>query len=123
MMFSLSSAPTAIVLLAQSSVLPGYIAPVFMILLVAGAVGALVATILGFRRAPAFGAATRWFALAALCLLLYHVQVLILLVISVIGATRNDFSLAFSFVSFFNLFIVLATICAVMGFVRLTDSR
>lgn len=122
-MCSLLSAPAVVVLLAQSSPIPGYLAPVFMILLAAGAVGALIATVLGFRRAQAFGAATWWFALAALCLLLYHVQVLILLVISVAGATRNDFSLAFSFVSFFNLFIALAAVCAIMGFVRLTDSR
>lgn len=122
-MLSPLSASVAVVLFAQTSPIPGYLAPVFLILLVAGAIGALVATVLGFRRAPAFGAATRWFAFAALCLLLYHVQLLILLVISVVGAARNDFSVAFSFVSFFNLFIVLAAVCAVMGFVRLTDSR
>lgn len=110
-------------LVAQTPVIPGYFAPVFLILLVAGAVAALVAVVLGFQRAQAFGASTRWFALAALCLLLYHAQLAVMLVISVIGANRNDFSLAFSFVSFFNLFIVLAAVCAIMGFVRLTDSR
>ncbi len=110
-------------LFAQTSAPPGYLAPVFMILLVAGSVAALVAVVLGFQRAPAFGASTRWFALAALCLLLYHVQLAVMLVISVVGMSRNDFSLAFGFVSFFNLFIVLAAVCAIMGFVRLTDSR
>lgn len=123
MILSSLSVPTAVLLLAQTTAPPGYFTPVLFALFAAGTIGALVATLMGFRRAPAFGASTRWFALAALCLLLYHAQFVVLIVIAFFGVRGNDFSLAFGFVPFFNLFVALATVCAVMGFVRLTDPR
>ena len=98
---------------------PTYFAPVFLLLLVAGAIGWLVAAVLGFARARAFGASTRWFALAAVCLIIYHLQILVL----GFGVAQRDNDLVLSIGAFFNLFIVLASICAIIGFVRLTDPR
>jgi hypothetical protein len=122
-MLSPLSAPVAVTLLAQSSAPPNFFTPVVLILFIAGAVAALVAAILGFRRAAAFGTSARWFALSTLCLFLYHVQFLAFVVFAFIAVSQNNFTSALGFGAFFNLFIVLAAICAVMGFVRLTDSR
>jgi hypothetical protein len=98
---------------------PSYFAPVFLVLLVGGAVGWLVAAVLGFARARAFGASARWFALAAVCLIIYHLQLLVL----GFGVAQRDNDLVLSIGAFFNLFIVLGSICAIVGFVRLTDPR
>lgn len=110
-------------LLAQSEAsvynLPSYFTPVFIALLVAGALGWLVAAVLGFARARAFGASTRWFSLAALSLLIYHVQWLAL----VFTITLNDSKLVFIVLATLNLFVVLGAICTVIGFVRLTATR
>lgn len=112
----------AALLLVQTT-LPNFATPVAFILLVAGATAALVATILGFSRAQAFGASTRWFAMSALCLLIYHLQFVLLIFFAFNDARQNDFTTSFGFYSFFNLFVALAGVCAIMGFVRLTDSR
>lgn len=102
---------------------PGYFFPVFLGLLIAGGVGWLVATVLGFARARAFGSATRWFSFAALCLLLYHIQFVLLGVVAIMGAQQNDFDPVLGLGAFLNIFVVLGAICAIMGFVRLTNPR
>jgi hypothetical protein len=98
---------------------PGYFTPIILGLFVLGAVLSLVAAVLGFARARAFGAATRWFSFAAVCLLLFHVQILIF----GFGVVLQNRSIVFPVLTFFNLFIVLAAVCAIMGFVRLTNPR
>ena len=104
--------------LAQTQ-MPQFFTPVALVLLGGGAVGWLIAAVLGFARARALGAPTRWFALASACLLLYHLQWVALVII--IGAnglkvTRD----ALIMLAFFNLFVAVGSICAIIGFVRLT---
>ena len=98
---------------------PSYFTPVILALFVLGAVLSLVAAVLGFARARAFGPATRWFSFAAVCLLLFHVQILVF----GFGMVLQNRSIIFPVLTFFNLFIVLASLCAIMGFVRLTNPR
>src|SRR5688500_13895394 len=98
---------------------PGYFAPVMLGLLVLGAVAWLIAAVLGFARAPAFGPSARWFSFAAVCLILFHVQYLAL----GFGMISNDNSLVFTILTFFNFFILLAAFCLIMGFIRLTNPR
>ena len=102
---------------------PGYFVPVLLGLLIAGGIGWLIAAVLGFARARAFGTSTRWFSFAAVCLLLYHIQFVLLGIVAVMGAQQNDFDSVLGFGAFFNVFVVLGAICAVMGFVRLTNPR
>ncbi|HEX8139935.1 MAG TPA: hypothetical protein VF544_20410 [Pyrinomonadaceae bacterium] len=106
-------------LLAQTYTKPAYFGVVVVLLLAAGTVGWIIAAVLGFARARAFGPSTRWFALASVCLIIYHLQFLALAV----AAIQNDPDLALSVGAFFNLFVVLASICAILGFIRLTDPR
>lgn len=84
-------------------------------LVAAGALVWLIAAILGFTRARAFGASTRWFAFSAACLVIYHIQLV------VFALAFNTFGLNFG--AFFNLFVVLAALCAIIGFRRLSDPR
>lgn len=98
---------------------PGYFAPVMLGMLVLGAVAWLIAAVLGFARARAFGASTRWFSFAAVSLILFHVQFIVL----GLGVLTKDSSLIFGILSFFNFFIVIAAICSIMGFIRLTSPR
>ena len=98
---------------------PSYFAPVVLGLLVAGAVGWLIAAVLGFARARAFGASARWFSIAAVLLLLFHIQFLLL----AFGLITSNMELVWGLLSFFNIFVVLAAVCAILGFVRLTDPR
>lgn len=98
---------------------PTYFGLVVVLLLVAGIVGWIIAAVLGFARARAFGPSTRWFALASVCLIIYHLQFLVLAV----GAIQNDSDLVLGVGAFFNLFVVLASVCTIIGFVRLTDPR
>ena len=121
--FALSASVAPLLLLQRSNSVPDYVGLVILILLTAGAAAALVATVLGFRRSAAFGTSARWFAFSALCLLLYHVQFAITMVVAIFGLSRNDLAAAFGLVSFFNLFVALGAVCLVMGFVRLTDGR
>ena len=102
---------------------PSFFVPVLLGSLVAGGVGWLIAAVLGFARARAFGASTRWFSFAAVFLLLYHIQFVLLGFITILGAQRNDFDSVLSFGAFFNIFVVLGAFCAIMGFVRLTNPR
>lgn len=98
---------------------PGYFAPAIMAMFLLGGIVSLVAAVLGFARARAFGASARWFSFAAVCLILFHIQFLVL----GFGVLTKDSSLVFGILTFFNFFILLAAICAVMGFVRLTSPR
>jgi hypothetical protein len=102
---------------------PSYFFPVFIGLLVAGGLGWLIAAVLGFARARAFGASTRWFSFAAVCLLLYHMQWILLGFVAIMGAQRNDSSSVITFGAFLNVFVLLGACCAIMGFVRLTNPR
>jgi uncharacterized membrane protein YhdT len=110
---------TAFLAQNQTYTPPAYFGLVVVLLLVAGIVGWIIAAVLGFARARAFGPSTRWFALASVCLIIYHLQFLVLAV----GAIQNDADLVLGVGAFFNLFVVLASVCAIIGFVRLTDPR
>jgi hypothetical protein len=110
---------TAILAQNQTYTPPAYFGLVVVLLLVAGVIGWIIAAVLGFARARAFGPSTRWFALASVCLIIYHLQFLVLAV----GAIQNDADLVLGVGAFFNLFVVLASVCAIIGFVRLTDPR
>src|SRR5437870_10132086 len=92
---------------------PAYFAVVFIGLLIMGGIGWLIAAVLGFARARAFGSSTRWFSIAAVCLLLFHIQFLLF----GFGVVLQDRSIIFPVLTFFNLFIVLGAFCAIMGFV------
>ena len=98
---------------------PTYFIPVFLGMFLLGAVAWLIASVLGFARARAFGPSARWFSFAAVCLLLFHIQI----VAVGFGMVTNDTSLAFSILTFLNLFVILAAVCAIMGFIRLTSPR
>lgn len=98
---------------------PAYFFQVFLILLVLGALCWLVAAVLGFTRARAFGPSTRWFALAAACMIIYHVQFFVMGIV----ASQGDNDLVLSIGSFLNLFVVAAGVCAVVGFVQLNKEE
>jgi hypothetical protein len=98
---------------------PSYFAPVMLAMLVLGAVSWLIAAVLGFARARAFGPSARWFSFAAVCLILFHIQFIVL----GLGVLTKDSSLIFGILSFFNFFIVIGAVCAIMGFIRLTSPR
>lgn len=94
---------------------PSYFEYVIIGLLVAGALGWLVAAVLGFSRARGFGSSVRWFALSAACMIVYHVH---LFAVGVVMAQRDN-DTVLSLGAFFNLFVVLGSVCAVIGFVQL----
>ena len=98
---------------------PSYFEYVFLILLVAGALGWLVAAVLGFSRARGFGPSARWFALSAACMIIYHVH---LFAVGIVMAQRDN-DMVLSLGAFFNLFVVLGSICAVIGFVQLNKQE
>jgi hypothetical protein len=98
---------------------PSYFKPVILGMLALGAVTWLVAAVLGFARARAFGSSIRWFSFAAVCMLFYHLQFIGL----GFGLLTTDNNLIFTILTFFNLFVVLAAICAIIGFIRLTSPR
>lgn len=102
---------------------PSYFMPVFLALLFAGGIGWLIAAVLGFARARAFGASTRWFSFAAVFLLLYHIYWIIVGFVAVIGAQQNNFDAVLMMGAFLNVFVVLGAVCAILGFVRLTNPR
>jgi hypothetical protein len=102
---------------------PGYFAVVLVGSLVAGGIGWLIAAVLGFARAKAFGSSARWFSMAAVCLLIYHIQFVLLGFVAILGAQQNDFDAVLAFGAFLNVFVVVGAICAIMGFVRLTNPR
>ena len=98
---------------------PAYFFPVFVSMFALGLVLWLVAAVLGFARAKAFGSSTRWFALAAVCMIIYHLQFLVL----ALAVILDNSSLLAAAGAFFNLFAVVAAICAILGFIRLTHTR
>ena len=98
---------------------PTWFAFVVIALLVAGGVAWLIAAVLGFARARAFGPSTRWFAFAAVCMILYHLQFLLL----ALGFILENAGMTLNVGAFFNLFVVLAAVCCTMGFIRLTNPR
>jgi hypothetical protein len=102
---------------------PSYFGPVFVGTLLASGIGWLIAAVLGFARARAFGASTRWFSFAAVALLLYHVQFVLLGFLTILGAQQNDFDAVLRFGAFLNVFLLVGAVCAVMGFLRLTNPR
>jgi len=112
----------AILMLAQVETTankPAYFIPIFLGMFLIGAVAWLIASVLGFARARAFGPSARWFSFAAVCLLLFHIQIIAV----GFGMVTNDTSLAFSILTFLNLFVILGAVCAIMGFVKLTSPR
>lgn len=119
----LSLATLLLLQTGMSAKQPAYFAAVLIGSLILGGIAWLVAAVLGFARARAFGASTRWFSFAAICLLIYHIQFLLLGFIAVVGAQQNDFDSVLGFGAFFNLFVILGAVCAIMGFVRLTNPR
>jgi hypothetical protein len=90
-----------------------------VVLIALGLVGWLVATVLGFARAR-FNTSARWFALSSLCLLIYHVQ---WIAFGLFGKNETDMARVLSFGSFFNLFVFLGSIFAILGFLRLNNPR
>jgi hypothetical protein len=104
---------------------PTYFLLVVVLLLVVGGVGWLIAAVLGFARSPAFGPSARWFSYAAVCLIIYHLHFLLFGVFVLLGMNQNsvDLTTALSVGAFFNLFVVLGAVCAIMGFVRMTSPR
>ena len=104
---------------------PNYFFPVVVLLLVAGGVAWLIAAVLGFARSAAFGPSARWFSYAAVCLVIYHLRFLLFGVFAVLGISRNsiDLSMALGVGAFFNLFVVLGAVCAIMGFIRMTNPK
>lgn len=97
--------------------LPSYFIWVFGLLLIAGGLGWLVATVLGFARARAFGVSTRWFALGAACMILYHAHWLAL----VFSISSQNNSIIFPILASLNLFVVLGAVCMIIGFARLNN--
>ena len=85
----------------------------------------MIAAVLGFARASAFGSSARWFSYAAVCLIIYHLQFLLFGIVAFVGVSQNspDLGAALGVGAFFNLFVVLGAVCAIMGFVRLTNPR
>ena len=103
---------------------PGLFTLVVVGLLLAGGIAWLIAAVLGFARAPAFGPSARWFSYAAVCLIIYHLHFLLFGLLILAGVTQNsDVSSALGVGAFFNLFVVIGAVCMIMGFVRLTKPR
>ena len=100
--------------------IPAYFPWVALGLLAVGGLGWLIAAVLGFARARAFRPSTRWFALSALCVLLYHLH---LVAFGFLGTQSQDMEKLLSFGAFFNVWNVLGGICAIIGFLRLTNPR
>jgi hypothetical protein len=82
--------------------------------------GWLMAAALGFARARAYGESARWFAVSAVCMLLYHVQ---WLVFGIYGFKERNMGNVLAVGAFFNLFIVLGAVCAIVGFSRMNAPK
>src|SRR5207237_7970616 len=67
---------------------PSYFVPLIIGSLALGAVVWLISAVMGFSRARAFGASTKWFSFAAVCMLLYHLQFLLLGFVFVLSAIK-----------------------------------
>ena len=115
-------ASTLPLLLAQAPVprAPSLTVIVFLIFFIGSLLGWLIACVLGFARARAFGPATRWFALSCACLLGFNLH---LLAVAIFGLNETDPEKVVSFGLFAILFPLLGSICAIIGFLRLTNPR
>jgi hypothetical protein len=103
---------------------PAFFTLVVVALLILGGVGWLVAAVLGFARAPAFGPSARWFSYAAVCLIIYHLHFALFGLLVLARVTQgSELNSALGVGAFFNLFVVFGAFCMVMGFVRLTKPR
>jgi hypothetical protein len=113
---------TFLTVLAQAAPtrIPAYFPWVALGLLGVGGLGWLIAAVLGFARARAYGESPRWFAVSAVCLLLYHVQ---WFVFAVYGLNERNVENVVGMAAFFNLFVALGAICSVVGFMRMSDAR
>ncbi len=100
--------------------LPAYFPWVVLGLLGVGGLGWLIAAALGFARARAYGEPARGFAVSAVCLLLYHVQ---WFVFAVYGINERNTENVVGVAAFFNLFVALGAVCAVVGFARMNAPR
>src|ERR1044071_7121365 len=100
--------------------LPSYFFWVVMGLVGVGGLGWLIAAALGFARARAFGESPRWFAISAVCLVLYHVQWFIF---AFYGVRESNIEKVLTMGAFFNLFVALGAVCAIIGFMRMNDPR
>jgi uncharacterized membrane protein YhdT len=100
---------------------PSYFETVVSALLLLGALAWLVASALGFSRVQGFGASARWFALAAVCLVLYHIHLIFVALSTALFAGDPDMPLRIG--SFFNLFVLLGGVCMIIGLTRMTDVR
>ena len=105
---------------AEPMRIPAYFPWVAMGLLGAGGLGWLIAAVLGFARARAFGESPRWFAISAVCLLLYHLQ---WFVFAVYGLNEKSLANVVGMAAFFNLFVALGAVCAIIGFMRLSNPK
>ena len=105
---------------AEPMRIPAYFPWVALGLLGLGGLGWLIAAVLGFARARAFGESPRWFAVSAVCLLLYHVQ---WFVFAVYGMNEGNLENVIGMAAFFNLFVALGALCAIVGFMRLVGPR
>ena len=93
---------------------------VFLILFAGSLLGWIVASVLGFARARAFGPSTRWFAFSCLCLLGFNLH---LVAVALLGRVETDPEKVLSFGAFSPLFLLLGSISAIIGFLRLTNPR
>lgn len=114
-------APPLILAQTEATVynLPSYFIWVFGLLMIAGGLGWLVATVLGFARSRAFGLSTRWFALASACMILYHAHWLAL----VFSINSQNGNVIFPILASLNFFVVLGAVCTIVGFARLNTPR
>ena len=101
--------------------LPSYFPWVGFGLLSLGGLGWLIAAAMGFARARAYGESPRWFAISAVCLLLYHIQIFVFVIYGINESTNPENLLAMG--AFFNLFVALGAVCAIIGFMRMNDPR
>jgi len=101
--------------------LPSYFPWVGFGLLSLGGLGWLIAAAMGFARARAFGESPRWFAISAVCLVLYHIQIFVFVIYGINESTNPESLLAMG--AFFNLFVALGAVCAIVGFMRMNDPR
>ena len=100
---------------------PGYFEMVVSALLLLGALSWLVASALGFSRVQGFGAAARWFALSAVCIVLYHIHLIFVALSAAMFPGDPDMPLRIG--AFFNVFVLLGGVCMIVGLTRLTDPR
>jgi hypothetical protein len=92
----------------------------FLILFGGSLLGWLIAAVLGFSRARAFGPSTRWFAFSCLCVLGFNLHIV---AVALLGRTETDPEKVISFGVFSLLFLLLGSISAIIGFLRLTNPR